>query len=62
MLGLGRVENPFSPVNLWDRIDGERSRNNGSVGFGLNNATSAPWSRSASPVIENVESVEVVTS
>ena len=71
MLGLGRVENPFSPVNIRDRIDGERdlrrresnsSGGDGGVGNELkNNATSAPGSRSASPVIESVESVEVVT-
>jgi hypothetical protein len=55
VLGLGRVENPFSPVNPKDIA------NNNSLKEGHFNATSLPGSRSHSPVIETSESVEVIT-
>eukprot|EP00804_Cyclotella_cryptica_P005839 CCRYP_000137-RA/>CCRYP_000137-RA protein AED:0.00 eAED:0.00 QI:372/-1/1/1/-1/1/1/695/587 len=69
MLGLGRVENPFSPVyqRESDRnsngSSGERSGTGSHAHFkeGYANATSLPGSRSHSPAIEGSESVEVIT-
>ena len=57
MLGIGRVENPFSPMNNSKVPDEESSSPN----FNEGNTTSLPGSRSNSPVIEASESVEVVT-
>jgi len=57
MLGIGRVENPFSPMNNSKVPDEESSSPN----FNEGHTTSLPGSRSNSPVIEASESVEVVT-
>lgn len=57
MLGIGRVENPFSPVNNTKVPDGENSSPN----FKEVHTTSLPGSRSNSPIIEASESIEVVT-
>ncbi|KAL7518048.1 hypothetical protein ACHAWX_002912, partial [Stephanocyclus meneghinianus] len=69
MLGLGRVENPFSPVHQTDAdrhsngSGGERHGAGSHAHFkeGYAHATSLPGSRSHSPEIEGSESVEVIT-
>ena len=58
MLGLGRVENPFSPVNL----EAKTGHHEGTGSSHHDNATSLPGSRSQSPTIEASESVEVIAS
>lgn len=58
MLGLGRVENPFSPIHNASKEEGHT--HNHHLGH-VNATTSLPGSRSHSPIIEQVESVEVIT-
>ena len=63
MLGLGRVENPFSPVNSKKVPNNVEERRDEDSGFkeDYTNATSLPGSRSHSPLNETSESVEVFT-